>query len=317
MARTAGGGLLAGIGAQRFLVLFVATKKTIVRAILPTPMKRTIFTLALTGLALSLSACTKTPTNLPPLGPITATGTLIPAEVSLLRRGTHLLLVNGKKMYYVESKTEDLVSREGQTVYVEGVAESNTTKDDLPVLVLRSLESTRGDSGLKVWNIPALDIRLQAPIAWTASIQKSVASFSLPEETSPLLTVSISGSGSLPSGGSHYYLSGRRTVRMDDSSGEKTDVFIEEKEYILHLHFDLSSQKPITNTEDQKLLISQFDYILNSIKFLSDRETGASSSEDSIAAQCGGEANIVCPEGSFCDVTDLETKIGHCRLFKR
>ncbi len=262
-------------------------------------------------------ACQKNPVNQLPLGPITATGTLIPAEVSLLRRGTHILLIKGQKTYYVESKTEDLVSREGQTVYVEGIAENNTSKDDHPVLVLQSLQSVKGDPGLKVWNIPALDIRLQAPIAWTASIQKSVASFSLPEETSPLLTVSISGSGSLPSGGSHYYLSGRRTARIDDASGDKSDVFIEEKEYILHLHLDLSSQESIVNIDDRKLLMSQFDYILNSIKFLSDREAGSSSSEDSIAVQCGGEANIVCPEGSFCDVTDLETKVGRCRSFKR
>ncbi len=275
------------------------------------------FVISTTILLSVLTACQKTSVNQLPLGPITATGTLVPAEVSLLRRGTHILLIKGQKSYYVESKTEDLVSREGQTVYVEGIAESNTTKDDYPVLVLQSLQSVKGDSGLKVWNIPALDIRLQAPIAWTASIQKSVASFSLPEETSPILTIGISGSGSLPARGNQYYLSGRRTVRIDDASGEKADVFLEENNHILNLRFDLSLQESVVSIDDRKLLMNQFDYVLNSMKFLSDKEVGSSSSEDSIATQCGGEANVVCPVGSFCDVTDLETKMGRCRLFKK
>ncbi len=280
-------------------------------------MKKTFAAFVVSGILFSLTACTKTNPNQPPLGPITATGTLIPAEVSLLRRGTHLLLVNSKKMYYVESKTEDLVSREGQTVSVKGIAESNTTSSDLPILVLESLESIKGDTGLKIWNIPALDIRLQAPIAWTATIQKGVASFSLPTESVPILVIKASENSSLPTTGTHYYQSGRRAVRDNGIVGAgKTDVFLEGKEYVLHLHFDSSAQKSIEGDEGRKLLVSEFEYVLSSIKFLSDKEALSMGSENSISTPCGGEGNVLCPQGSFCNVIDPDANIGTCRSIK-
>lgn len=267
-------------------------------------------------LTCSLSACTKTPLNQPPLGPISATGTLISADVSLLRRGTHLLLVNGKKMYYVESKTEDLVNKVGQTVHIEGIAEANTSPDDLPVLVATKLTSVQGESGLHVWNIPALDIQMQTPNAWTATIKNSVASFALPGEEKPLLVIRISGSGSLPAEGTHYYLSGRRAVRTNPKEGTIEDVYVLNGETVLFFHFDASTQQSVERMEDAKLLENEFEYALNSIKFLSDRASNSANSGSMIFAPCGGEANVLCPHGSFCDIADPVAKIGKCRPLK-
>lgn len=281
------------------------------------PMKKTLSTFLFAGILLSLSACTKTPLNLPPLGPISATGTLIPAEVSLLRRGTHILMVNGKKMYYVESKTEDLISKEGQIVHVKGMAESNTTSSDLPVIVLETLESVQGDAGLKIWNIPALDIRLQAPVSWTATIQNGAASFSLPTETVPILVIKASDSDSLPANGTHTYQGGHRAVRDDGIVGAgKTDIFLEGKEEVLHLHFDSSVQKSLEGEEERKLVVSEFEYVLDSIKFLSDKEALSTGSGNSISTSCGGEGNVLCPQGSFCNVTDPQSNSGKCRSIK-
>ena len=281
-------------------------------------MKKTLSSLLFAGLLFSVSACQKTTINHSPLGPVSATGTLIPAEVSLLRRGSHLLLIDGKQTYYVESKTENLVQVEGQTVHVEGIAEANTSNGDLPVLVLSKLTSVKGETGLHVWNVPALDIQLQAPTTWGASIQKNVVSFLLPGEQTPLLIINLSESGSLPTAGNHYYLSGHRAVRIDAAEGAgKTDVFVEGKEAILHLHFDVSTQKSIVRMEDGKLLQSEFEFILNSVKFISDKKGTATGSGDTFSIPCGGEANVLCPQGSFCDIADQDAKIGKCRLLKK
>ncbi len=276
-------------------------------------MKRFLCASIFAGLLFSVAACTKTTVSLSPLGPVSGTGTLIPADVSLLRRGSHLFLINGKQTYYVESKTENLVAVEGQTVYLEGIAEKNTSKNHLPVLIISKLTSVKGDSGLHLWNIPALDIQLQTPNAWKGNIQKSVASFLLPGEEIPLLIIRISGSGSLPTGGSEYYLSGHRTVRIGTQGSGKADVFVEDNDSILHIRFDVSTQRSIERVEDAKLLESEFEFALNSIKFLSDKRGTNTGSGDLLSAPCGGAANILCPQGSFCDVFDPALKIGKCR----
>ncbi|MSR67413.1 hypothetical protein EXS65_01110 [Candidatus Peribacteria bacterium] len=269
------------------------------------------------ALIFSFAACTKNTQNHAPLGQVSGTGTLIPADVSLIRRGSHLFLIDGKQTYYVESKTENLVAVEGQTVYLEGIAEKNTSPDDLPVLMVQKLTSVKGDSGLHLWNIPALDIQLQTPSTWQATIQKSVASFLLPGEEIPLMVISISGSGSLPTSGSEYYLSGHRAVRIGADGSGKVDVFVEDNDSILQLHFDVSTQRSIERMEDAKLLESEFEFALNSIKFLRDKRETNSGSGDTLSTQCGGADNILCPQGSFCDVYDSALKIGKCRVIKQ
>ncbi len=277
---------------------------------------QTIAVFIFSGFLLCIGACTSSPVDQPELGPISATGTLIPAELSLLRRGTHVFLINGEKKYYVESKTENLIQSEGQIVHIDGIAEENTSKDDLPVLIVRKVTSVRGESGLHVWNIPALDLQIQTPNSWSGSIQKNVVTFHLSNEETALLTLRMSETGSLPSLGNHYYLGGHRAVR--NTNGEASgvsDVYIENKASILQVHFDISAQKFIKQTEDSKLLTSEFEYSMNSIKFLSDRTETLPGSGSSVSLPCGGEANIVCPKESFCDVSDPVLKIGKCRPF--
>ena len=283
-------------------------------------MKRIASSLAFASIlclfTFSLSACQKAPINQPPLGPISATGTLIPAEVSLLRRGTHILMVNGRQTYYVESKTEDLVSIEGQTVHIAGIAEANTSKDDLPVLVLSELTSVNGESGLHVWTIPSLDIRMQTPGRWKATIEKNVANFLLPGESNPILTISISGSGSLPISSSPYYLSGHRAVRIETLNGSgATDVYVQGKSTILFLHFDASNQTSVKRMEDAKLLRSEFDFSLSTLTFLSDNSVAATGS-GSAASECGGGGNTLCPQGSFCNILDPDAKTDRCQSIK-
>ena len=260
------------------------------------------------------ASCTNKPPNLAPLGPISATGTLIPSEVSLIRRGTHILLIRGMKAYYVESKTENLVDYEGQTVHILGVAEENTPRDDLPVLVVTKLTSA-GDSGkTHAWEVPALDIRIVTPENWVASIQKSVVTFTAERESRPLLTVRLSESGSLPPGGRQEYLAGHRAVRMEPIGMKGTiDVYVQGKEHALWFHFDATSQSGISTIEELKLLQGAFDHSLSTLQFLSDQRDNTVSTGSGAMEGCGGFANVLCPQGSFCNIVNEETKMGTCR----
>ena len=86
-----------------------------------------------------LSACQKPIEPTLPLGPQTLTGSLSPVELSLTRRGTHIIRKNGDDIAYVESSTLNLRSFEGMDVTVDGTLERNTTAAALPVLVAKNI----------------------------------------------------------------------------------------------------------------------------------------------------------------------------------
>ncbi len=128
------------------------------------------------ALTLGLSACTNKPIDQAPLGPVSATGSLIPAEVSFIRRGTHILLIDGKQRYYVESKTESLLSFEGQTVHIEGTAQANTSAQEMPVLLVKKITALKGNAAVHTWEIPVLDLSITTPDTWSDPEKRGVVS---------------------------------------------------------------------------------------------------------------------------------------------
>ena len=76
-----------------------------------------------------------------PEGEQTVTGILELTELSFVRRGTHMLYMDGVPVYYVESKVVNLSAHEGKSVELTGTLERNTDKNDIPVLVVTSLNS--------------------------------------------------------------------------------------------------------------------------------------------------------------------------------
>ncbi len=277
-------------------------------------MHRALYPLILIALLLAVSGCTtKTQRTPPSLGPVSITGSLLPAEISLIRRGTHLLLVNGARTYYVESKTVNLVDFEGRTVHIEGTAQPNTGKQDLPVLIASTVNASMNDGALHEWEIPALDLKMSVPATWRASIKKNVVAFSLVGEQAPLLTISLLSGSVLPAG-TPYYLSGPRAVRLASDSDTLTeDIVVQDRGFSLQFHFDASSQQSVTRVEDVKLLQSEFQNALSTLTFLSDRNPDLPPSGSGAMIPCGGPAGILCPHGSFCNVTDFEARIGQCK----
>lgn len=262
--------------------------------------------------AVSLASCKGEPVSTVQYGPTTATGTLIKADVDLVRRGTHILMVDSVKTYYVESRTHNLTQLEGQTISVQGNLEPNTIKAELPVLVADTISGGVGDEDLHRYEIPSLNIRLGAPKTWTAEIVGAVATFRLPGESDPLLAIRRLSGSTLPPGGTQMYIKNRKGTRIA-SGGGMVDAYILEKDTLIQLHFDPATQKQVKTPEHGALLGAEFERVMSTISFLTDKELVPTQTGTGASTICGGSAGLLCPSGSFCNITNFETREGTCK----
>lgn len=254
--------------------------------------------------------CTSTETKIT-YGPVSGTGTLIPAELSLVRRGTHLLIMNSGKKYYVESKTENLQSLEGLTVFIEGRLEKNTKNTDPPVIVVEKIKGDFTAKDLHIWNIPALNLRVQTPNTWKGTLSNGDAMFSLATETEPLLTIrSMSGSDLPP--GHIFYVQNRKAVSTENG-GVVRELYIQENQRVIRIHFDPTTQTSITSTVEAKILQSQFERMLSSLVFIKDDSQKNRNTSSGSLQGCGGIAKILCSDTEYCDITDQATGTGMCK----
>lgn len=275
------------------------------------PLKFVTITAVIAASA-TLASCTRNNGPTVTYGPITATGTLIAAENSLIRRGSHLLVMEGVPKYFVESRTQNMSELEGQTVFITGTLEANTTKEDLPVISATSLKRSHGDEDLHRFEIPALNIRLGVPKTWTGTIEKKVAVFMLTGETTPLLTIRLMSGTTLPPGGTSIFLRNRRGIRRDGGRGD-IDIFILEKGSIIELLFDPTLQQQLVTEEDRAIVTSQFQRALGTISFLTDKDVLIKTTGSGAGVPCGGSAGVLCQSGYFCNITDTTNQIGQCK----
>ncbi|MEQ1849133.1 MAG: hypothetical protein ABL890_00920 [Candidatus Peribacteraceae bacterium] len=245
-------------------------------------------------------------------GPKSLTGVLLRAPVSLTRRGTHLLALNGSPSMYVESTTVNLADLEGLTVFVQGTLEKNTSSNDLPVLIAHAAQASFTNALVKPWAIADLRMKIDVPAHWNGTVEGPKARFRTGETEASVLTIaSISGS-TLPAG-KPLFIHNMKATRTEN--GTARDVYIKLEKSILHLHFDAAMQESVSRLEDASVLLQQFEDILNSLRF-----DGVSSSKSTHGSGstvgggiCGGAAKILCPSGSYCNVTDKATGEGICR----
>jgi len=257
-----------------------------------------------------LAGCEKQKTELR-YGGLSGTGVLMRADVSLHRRGSHVLMKNGSKQFYIESRTQNLQEFEGKTVYIEGILVKNTDSSDLPVLEASSVKSVNGDDDMHTWEIPALNIQVETPSVWKPTIQMNVASFFLQDEEEPIMTIqSLSGS-KLPQGVS-LYVAGRPATRMTGER-QKEEVWIRDGTSIIQIHFDPASQKSIVDPEDLERARMQFEEMLLRMTLMTDNRASRPSSGTGASIPCGGSAGILCPQGFFCNISDFQNRIGHCK----
>ncbi|MBU2213999.1 hypothetical protein KKC44_01180 [Patescibacteria group bacterium] len=244
--------------------------------------------------------------ELPPLpkGEQIVSGILFPAQLNLVRRGSHVLKQDGIDIYLVESTMVNLRSFEQKTVILKGVLERNTDTSDLPVLVVTEVKSD--DSENQTWSYPTLGLTFKAPLEWKAQTTEDGVQFTVEGSPKPVLTIYSEGEDLQLSTGFPVLISGERAVRRIDEETGAESVTIEREGTFLTLLFS-ANDHPSSQELKQEWLS-----LLRSIE-LSFKGTVKPPTGTGASVHCGGSAGILCPDGFYCNVTNLEENIGVCR----
>src|SRR3989344_1712764 len=107
---------------------------------------------------------------------------LIGAELSIVRRGTHLLLQEGVERYLVESKMIALRSFEGKEVMIRGFFEDTINAAYLPVLVVEEIREQ--EEAWKKIDIEAPGLTFDIPPQWIATKSQHETLFYLSSSSS-------------------------------------------------------------------------------------------------------------------------------------
>ncbi|MFA6522923.1 MAG: hypothetical protein WCS85_00960 [Candidatus Peribacteraceae bacterium] len=292
-------------------------------------MRRTLTLLALT---LALTGCWKQSAPPLPQGEQTVTGLIEPASLSLTRRGTHVLVSGGNELYYLESSTISLATYEGRQATLTGELSYNTDQKDLPVLVVTAVDSA--NTGMRTWDIDAMELSIDMPREWKGKIVTDQAQFTASGSASPILTLFREGRDALQNSSSSTRgvdLStlriGMRSairIRNNETGREKVQIDLgaqsaDPDSSVLTILFTPSDER----TNDPEAWDTLTTDILRSIRIKGESSSGRLSSSYSSASlppvtgsgagmPCGGVAGILCPAGFYCNVTDLQENSGRC-----
>ncbi|MDD5041931.1 MAG: hypothetical protein PHX87_06165 [Candidatus Peribacteraceae bacterium] len=274
------------------------------------PLPPSVLLLGIVGFLL-LSACGH---NIPPpvdlpTGIQTMTGTLLPAEISTLRRGSHRLMDQNVSLCFVESQTVNLRVFEGKRVVVRGVLEPNSDPTLLPVLVTQDVKAVEQD--LEELSLRAFGLHGRIPHSWIEATQKDATILLAEGISTPLVTITLKKETPLPASGAPFLISGHHAVRQNSADTGGETVTVESDGGVVVIVFT-----PPKGTEDSDALRSQWLVFLTSLSFTASSSAQASSQTQSPSPDgtpCGGTAGILCPEGQYCAIEDLQENIGHCR----
>jgi len=124
-----------------------------------------------------------------------------------------------------------------------------------------------------------------------------------------LLMIKKEETTEFPEGGVPIVIGSKRALRMiDEFSGNQIVVVKLGDTEVLELYFT-----PKEEHGDLEMLRGQFLEMLNSISFIDLDRPEVKTGTGTLGAPCGGVAGILCPDGYFCEVKDLEENIGRCR----
>lgn len=255
-----------------------------------------------------LHACTPAaqPQKIPE-GPITMTGVLQTADLSIVRRGTHVLLQSGEPVYFAESSRIDLRDFEGVDAVFDGHVEYNTDLTELPVLVVSGASIL--EIAMREWAVPDLELFLKAPELWEGHIFENGIRFTLPGSEHVVASLIHDDSQeSLPTG-TPLQIAGRPAVRS--GAGGIYTAFIRVRDTTI-LRFDYTPQTSHKDPMSERMFLR----VLRAITFTNQPPSPSSVTTGTGSASgvpCGGPAGVLCPTGQYCEVTDPSTDIGRCR----
>ncbi len=258
-------------------------------------------------MTLLLVACgTEEPLAPLPEGIQTLSGVILPTELSLVRRGTHVLTRDEEEVYFLESPLVTLRNYEQKIVTVRGVIESNIDATFLPVFIVDSVvdvESTTRD-----WGVRQIDLSLTTPRTWQQRNTEGQVQFFVEGVEQPILTLDEQKfSGELPVGVS-IVVDGNPAVQIVNEENGNQAVYVLRGNSIVTFLF---TPRSISNLQ---ALRSEWLSVLSSVEFGADTPTDVVSGTGAISGpSCGGFSGILCPEGSYCEVVDTETDVGVCK----
>lgn len=250
-----------------------------------------------------------------PEGTQTLTGALLPAELSLTRRGTHVVQVDGENVAYAESSVVNLRLYELTQVAVTGTYVHNTDPSDLPVLVVSSLRAI--EIPAVPVDVPGLGITVRVPAEWNARQFDDGVAFSLTGSTNPILRVSRSSLTRLPHG-TNMFVGGFDAVRVDDGKGEQT-VYLQIGRDVLTFTWTPSapSQSPafaqmLRTLTARSTPVSSQSTLTGGFLQMPSSAAASQAIDGAVYGQpCGGPAGVLCPAGSFCSVNSPDG-VGTC-----
>ncbi len=251
-----------------------------------------------------------------PEGVQTLTGTLIPAELSLTRRGTHILKVNNKDVAYAESATVNLRLYELTTVGVTGTYHLNTDPSDIPVFIVTSLRPVEIPS-VEV-ELPSVGLTVRVPAEWRKQDFDDGVAFEFKGKT--ILRIMRTALTRLPSEGVPMFVAGYDAVRVDGKDGQS--VFLQAGRTILSFTWtsrdaaQTASFAQMLRTAIVRSLASSSQSMTGSVKLPSSARSAPTGSAGSAASYagprpCGGPAGVLCPSGTYCAVNSPDG-VGTC-----
>ncbi|KKW37599.1 hypothetical protein A2454_06810 [Candidatus Peribacteria bacterium RIFOXYC2_FULL_55_14] len=260
--------------------------------------------------AVFLASCEGGGPERPPLpeGIQTFSGVLLPTELSLVRRGTHVLMQGEKELYFVESTVVTLRNYERKMVTLRGTLEPNVDSKLLPVFVVDSIvdiESTTRD-----WGIRQLDLSLTTPLSWQQRNEGGQVQFFAEGMERPVLTIDEGPAPGETSLGESLVVDGFPGVRIVNEQNGNQAVYVLREEMMVTFLF---TPRDYPNPEK---LREEWVSVLASVQFLSRAESSEAVTGTGAvgpAKPCGGPAGVLCPAGFFCEVTDMETDSGTCQ----
>ena len=259
-------------------------------------------------LSFVLVSCSRDiPTPLPQ-GVQTISGLLLPAELSMVRRGTHVLTQNGEELYFVESSLITLRAYERKIVTLRGTLEHNVDDKLLPLLIVDSVVDS--ESTVQEKDISHLRLSLSVPKNWTYSYEGGTSFFFVPESSDPVLVLSEQDAPEEFPFGVSIVVDGSPAVRIINEQTGTQAVYVRHGERMLTLLFTAG------RSEHAETLREEWLSVLASIELHeknlppTDTPTGTGATA---GMPCGGPAGVLCPAGQYCEVTDTERDIGTCR----
>ncbi|MBI3331366.1 hypothetical protein HYZ99_00215 [Candidatus Peregrinibacteria bacterium] len=285
-------------------------------------------------IAFAVSACDRTPAGPPlPEGIQELQGIVRPAEIKVVRRGTHVLMQQGRETYFLESAAVNLRDFEEHEVMVRGIFEHNTDPTAAPVLVVE--EIVKDELSTRAWSLPLLSITFEVPKDWVGAVTGDHASFTASGSLKTVLNVYARPLDDAPFQAMNgpaeqedreimpIVIASKRALRVLDEATGAQSIYIDlgatmENPALRVITFEYDPPATLTEPQAREVMLRLIRSISlgaskSSASSSRGRSTGTGSSLENEGAPCGGTAGVLCPSGYYCDVTDLEANIGRCK----